>query len=101
MLAARPVAAAAPTAVTSIRFAARPVWSIKRARARLEQIIGASCDWAPIDALLVQFLVEPAQRRTAVASTLAASLELAREGMADLRQEKAFAPLFVRRRARA
>ncbi|MGI9382738.1 MAG: segregation and condensation protein A [Methyloligellaceae bacterium] len=87
------------TAVSSITFAARPVWSIKQGRARLEQLLGMSCDWAPINELLVQFLVEPEQRRTAVASTFGASLELAREGKVDLRQAEPFAPLYVRRRA--
>ncbi|MCG8559759.1 MAG: segregation/condensation protein A [Hyphomicrobiales bacterium] len=87
------------TAVSSITFEARPVWSIKEGRARLEQLLGMSCDWAPINDLLVQFLIEPEQRRTAVASTFGASLELAREGKVDLRQAEAFAPLYVRKRA--
>jgi segregation and condensation protein A len=35
-------------------------------------------------------------RRSARASTFAASLELAREGRIELRQEKAFAPIWLR-----
>ena len=87
------------TAVSSITFAARPVWSIKEGRARLEQLLGMSCDWAPINDLLIEFLVDPEQRRTAVASTFGASLELAREGKVDIKQAEPFAPLYVRRRA--
>ena len=86
------------TAIDTIHFAARPVWSIQEARERLEAILGASLEWAPIDALIAQFLTTPELRRTALASSFGASLEMAREGMAELRQEKAFATLLIRQR---
>ncbi len=40
---------------------------------------------------------EPADRATAIASAFAASLELAREGQVELRQDGAFEPIFMRR----
>jgi segregation and condensation protein A len=40
--------------------------------------------------------VPAGMRRSACASTFAASLELAREGKIELRQEKAFAPIWLR-----
>ncbi len=86
------------TAIDTIHFSARPVWSIQEARERLEAILGASLDWAPIDELIVQFLEDPQMKRTVLASSLSASLELTREGLAELRQKKAFAPLYVRKR---
>jgi len=87
------------TAIDTIHFSARPVWSIQEARERLEAILGASLDWAPIDELIVQFLEDPQMKRTVLASSLSASLELTREGLAELRQKSAFAPLYVRKRA--
>ncbi len=87
------------TAIDTIHFSARPVWSIQEARERLEAILGASLDWAPIDELIVQFLEDPQMKRTVLASSLSASLELTREGLAELRQKKAFAPLYLRKRA--
>ena len=87
------------TAIDTIHFSARPVWSIQEARERLEAILGASLDWAPIDELIVQFLEDPQMKRTVLASSLSASLELTREGLAELRQKSAFAPLYVRNRA--
>lgn len=86
-------------AIDTIHFEARPVWSIQDARERLESILGTSLDWAPIDALIVQFLESPEMRRSALASSLGASLELTREGKTELRQDKAFAPLMIRKRA--
>lgn len=88
-------------AVTSMHVADRPVWSIKDARARLERVLDMSLDWAPIDALLADFGAPPQERRTAVASTFGASLEMAREGKVDMKQSQAFAPLYVRRREQA
>lgn len=86
------------TAIDTIHFSARPVWSIQDARERLEVILGTSLDWAPIDELIMQFLEDPQMKRTVLASSLSASLELTREGLAELRQKKAFAPLYVRKR---
>jgi segregation and condensation protein A len=37
-------------------------------------------------------------RRTVTASTLSASLEMAREGIIAIRQDEAFAPLWIKRR---
>jgi len=87
------------TSVRTIQFSKREVWSIKEARARLEPILGASADWAPLDVLLAQFLEKAEMRSTAMASSFGASLELAREGQVELKQSRAFAPLYLRRRA--
>lgn len=86
-------------AVSTIHMPPRPVWSVQDARERLERLLGQSLDWAPLDVLIAQYVVAPEMRRTAMASSLGASLEMAREGLADLRQARAFAPLYMRRRA--
>jgi segregation and condensation protein A len=89
------------TAVTSWKLPLRTVWSIKEARSELERLLGMSCDWAPLDQLLAEFLYEPELRKTALASSFSATLEMTREGALEIRQSKFFAPLLVRRRTKA
>jgi segregation and condensation protein A len=89
------------TATRSYQMQPRTVWSIKEARSELERLLGMALDWAPLDQLFAEFLVEPELRRTALASGLTASLEMTREGKLELRQMKPFTPLLMRRRERA
>jgi segregation and condensation protein A len=89
------------TAVLSLRMKPRTVWSLKEARDELERLLGMNLDWAPLDRLLAEFLVEPELRKTALASSFTATLEMTREGALEIRQSKSFAPLLVRRRKRA
>jgi segregation and condensation protein A len=77
---------------------ARRVWSIKDARQRLERLVGTTLEWTQLDLFLVKFLPTGEDRRTVLASSFGASLELAREGKVDIRQEQPFAPIFMRRR---
>jgi segregation and condensation protein A len=88
-------------AVRSWRLPPRNVWSLTEARGELERLLGMTLDWAPLDALLAEFLVDPELRRTALASSFTATLEMTREGALEIRQAKSFAPLLVRRRERA
>ncbi len=79
---------------------ARAVWSIKHARAQLERLVGPlKTEWMQLDLCLEAFLPSAEARRTALASSFGASLEMAREGLVELKQDAAFAPLFVRGRA--
>ncbi|MEO0388898.1 MAG: ScpA family protein [Pseudomonadota bacterium] len=76
-----------------------PVYTMEEALARLSTLIGASPDWAA----LRQFLPEGWQgdamrRRSAVAATFAAALELVRDGRAEIRQDATFAPIQLRGR---
>jgi segregation and condensation protein A len=89
------------TATRTWQVRQRTVWSLKEARDELERLLGITCDWAPLDQLLAEFLVEPELRKTALASSFTATLEMTREGALEIRQAKSFAPLFVRRRERA
>ena len=88
------------TAVRTWHISQRMVWSLKEARAELERLLGIACDWSPLDQLLAEFLVEPELRKTALASSFTATLEMTREGALEIRQEKSFAPLMIRRRTR-
>ena len=88
------------TAIRTWQIRQRTVWSLKEARAELERLLGIACDWAPLDQLLAEFLVEPELRKTALASSFTATLEMTREGALEIRQAKSFAPLLIRRRTR-
>lgn len=76
----------------------RRLWTVQEAIARLGQVMGELPSWA----VLQRFLPEDAaldtvERRVALASTLIASLELARGGALELRQDRAFGPIMLRR----
>ena len=77
---------------------ARTVWSIKEARERLEKLIGGTvAEWIGLDQYLGRFLSAGEEGRTVLASSFGASLEMAREGLIELRQDAPFAPIYVRR----
>ena len=84
-----------------VRVGKRAVWSLAEARQALERLIGQATDWSRFDEFLLTYLVDPAMRTTMLASSFAASLELAREGHIELHQQQAFAPLFMRQRRAA
>ncbi|MFL5108908.1 MAG: segregation and condensation protein A [Xanthobacteraceae bacterium] len=88
-------------ALARVQVPHRTVWSLADARVALERLIGGASDWARLDEYLIAYVVEPAQRATAMASSFAASLELVREGLLEVHQHAAFAPLYVRKRAAA
>ncbi len=79
-----------------IRFKPRVVWSLAEARDALIRMIGEIGDWTDLNSWLIAYGVEPKFRRTARASSFSASLEMAREGRIELRQDAAFAPLWLR-----
>lgn len=76
-----------------------PTWSIKEARNALERMVGVMDDWGTFDVWLAQYLADPGLRRSVTASSFTASLELAREGVVELRQDGPFSPIYMRRRA--
>lgn len=82
--------------VTTVRIERRSVIGLKEARERLIHLIGSAVDWTPIDSFLTEYLVEPGMQATVRASSLSASLELVKEGRVELRQNKAFAPVYLR-----
>jgi len=78
-----------------------PTFSIKEARTALERMVGVMDEWGTFDIWLAQYLTDPGMRRSVTASSFTASLELAREGLLDLRQEGPFRPIYLKRRASA
>jgi segregation and condensation protein A len=88
-------------ALRRVRFAKRTVWSLAEARLILERLIGVTGDWARLDDQLLAFVVEPAMRTTVLASSLAAALELVREGGMEIHQAAPFAAIYMRKRTAA
>jgi segregation and condensation protein A len=79
-----------------VRFKAREVWSLAEAREALARLIGVSFEWTAFDDWLIEACLDPKMRRSARASSFSASLELVREGRIEIRQEKTFAPIWIR-----
>lgn len=75
----------------------RAVMSIEAAIERVSLLIGQRIDWAALESFLPEGIEDDEYRRSAVASSFVATLELARQGRLALRQDAAFAPLMVRR----
>jgi segregation and condensation protein A len=88
-------------ALGHVSFAKRTVWSLAEARAALERLLGQAQDWSRLDEYLISYLTDPALRTTVFASSFAATLELVREGLAEVHQHEAFAPIYMRRRMAA
>ena len=79
----------------------RRAWSLVDARAALERLLGEIDDWTVLDDYLLRYVTTPDSRPTVIASTFSAALEMVREGKLALRQDRPFAPLWVRAEARA
>lgn len=90
-------------ALSHVTFKTRTVWSLADARARLERLLGPDVvgEWMRLDQFLLDYMAEPEQRATALASSFSASLEMVREGMLDIRQDAPFAPLWLKPLAQA
>ena len=88
-------------ALAHVRFAKRLVWSLADAREAIERLLGRSSDWARLDEFLISYVVEPSLAPTVYASSFASALEMVREGVMEVHQHAAFAPLYVRRRQAA
>jgi len=75
-----------------------PVLHIEDARERLERMLGKISDWSALTRLLPFEWSGGVRRRSAVASTLLACLELARDGRVEIQQMAPFAEIYVRDR---
>jgi segregation and condensation protein A len=62
---------------------------------RLETMIGTKVEWTRLEAFLPA-TQDPEFRRSALASSFVATLELARLGKISLQQDGVFEPLYVR-----
>jgi segregation and condensation protein A len=79
-----------------LHIEAPELYSMDDALQRLGQMLGRVPDWRMLATFLPPGLRGGIVRRSAIAATFAASLELARAGKIQLRQDSAFGPIFLR-----
>jgi segregation and condensation protein A len=73
----------------------RAVLTLDQAITRMEKMLGVRMDWTKLEDFLPA-TTDPAYRRSALASSFVASLELARLGRVEIAQDEVFGPLMVR-----
>ena len=73
----------------------RPIFALEDALHRLESMLGVALDWTELASFLPES-EDASYRRSALASTFVAALELTRLGRTDLSQAEAFGPLHLR-----
>jgi segregation and condensation protein A len=75
------------------------VYTMEQALERMRGLIGYSGEWLDISSYLPDgWSDDPVKLRSATAATFAASLELVKEGKAEIRQSETFAPIELRRK---
>ena len=79
------------------------MWSIKDARVRLERLMGERAvgrpSGSPSSATCSSCSLPHEDGKTVLASSFGATLEMAREGHVELRQDGPFEPIYMRPRA--
>ena len=73
----------------------RKVMTLEEALDLVARMVGIKLEWTSLESFLPQGLEED-HRRSAIASSFVAALELARQGRLQLSQDQPFAPLMVR-----
>lgn len=85
------------TRIDSLEIAPTELFSMDDALERLGRlVVGRIPDWQTLSSFLPHGLADMLVFRSAVAATLAASLELVRSGRIQLRQPTQFGPIYVR-----
>jgi segregation and condensation protein A len=86
----------ARVSITTLHLVRAPIFTIEQAMERLQRLVGFVPEWTDLQSFLPTDISDPKLRRSALASTFVATLELARQGRIELDQAKAFGPLRVR-----
>jgi segregation and condensation protein A len=73
----------------------RAVMTLEEALERVGRMIGAAIDWTTLESFLPS-TQDPQFRRSSLASSFLAALELARRGKLDIAQDEPFAPIKLR-----
>lgn len=81
-----------------LEIAPTEIYSVDDALERLGKVLGRIPDWTTLQGFLPELTKDAVVFRSAVASTFAASLELAKSGQLELRQSGTFGPIYVRSR---
>jgi segregation and condensation protein A len=84
-----------PAKSKALRIRAVELYSVDAAVERLSRLFGPLPGWHELKAFLPQDLGDGLFYRSAIAMTFAASLEMAKSGRLDLRQDGPFKPIFL------
>jgi segregation and condensation protein A len=84
------------TRVDVLRVLPTDLYSMDDALKRLGDMLGHVPDWRTLSSFLPPDTKHGLRRRSAMAATFAASLELVRSGRAQLRQDSTFGPIYLR-----
>lgn len=76
----------------------RRLYSIEESVERLTRLLGTMPPWSALLEFLPEAMGDAVERRSALASTFAATLELAKNGKLEMRQDGTFAPIYLCRR---
>lgn len=80
----------------NLHIAPLPLHSVEQALQRLRRLLGSVPDWTVLEAFLPPPRGPRLTRRSALTSTFAATLEMAKAGEVELRQDEAFGPIHLR-----
>ncbi len=89
-------AQAGRTNVTPLRLRPIAILAVEEAVRRLRAALGHVPDWSSLETFLVGEFAGAMERRSNLASTFAATLELAKQGTLAIRQAKTFGPIFLK-----
>lgn len=80
----------------TLTIAATRLYSVQEASSRLKHLLKTSPGWTVLEQFLPGGLHRSLDRRSAMASHFVASLELAKEGIVNLRQQSHYGPIYLR-----
>jgi segregation and condensation protein A len=83
---------------STLQISPARLYSMDDALERLGKLLGHAPDWTTLSRFLPEGIGDDLMMRSAIASTFAASLELARQGKLQLNQSQTFAQIYVRAR---
>ena len=80
----------------TLTIAATRLYSVQEASGRLRHLLKTAPGWTVLEQFLPPGLHKPLDKRSAIASHFVASLELAKEGVLNLRQQAHYGPIYLR-----
>lgn len=80
----------------TLHISPNELFTVEQALSRLQRLLGRTPDWQSISSFLPPDIREGLVARSALASTFVASLELARSGRVQIRQNTPFGPIYLK-----
>jgi len=84
------------SAYSSIVIERPAVYAMEEALVRLQRMVGTAFEWTKLESFLPPEFSKGKNARSGVAGTLAAAMELVREGVLEVQQLAPFGPVFIK-----